>query len=249
MTKRPPLAVILLVIVICFALGLLNVLLQDNDDPSSLPTPFVPSPTNTISSSINSILIVGVDDLGYSAPQVRAIWIAAYRSSNSDIYLHGIPLDTRIPGQEGKKIIDQFQWNPEAGLSKSFTDGLFEIIQLRPNLTILLDDHAFAQTIDYLGGVEIRGKNLDGESVLTFLSLSWDRPGVLLVNQADIIQSLIPKALSLPETPELTELFTLIPDHMYLSMEINQAVAFVLPIREIDADSVFLILPEEYIEN
>lgn len=249
MTKRPPLAVIILVIVICFALGLLNVLLREPEDPSSLPTALPPSPFDAIDSSINSILIIGVDDLHSSTLQLRAIWIAAYRTHEKVIYLHGFPLDAKIPEEEDIKLSDAFAWTPQSGLGADFSDRLYQIIPLHPNLTIILDDTAFARTIDFLGGVEIRNKILDGDSVLTFLSLSWDRPEILLANQTDIIQSLIPKALSLPETPELTELLGLIPEHVNLSMEISQAVGFVLPLRDTDQDSIFIILPDDTTEN
>ena len=104
MTKRPPLAVIILVIIICFALGLLNVLLREPEDPSSLPTALPPSPFEAIDSSINSILIIGVDDLQNSTPRLRAIWIAAYRTHEDVIYLHGFPLDVMIPGEKDIKL-------------------------------------------------------------------------------------------------------------------------------------------------
>jgi hypothetical protein len=242
MTKRPPLAVILIVIVICFALGLVNVLLQDQEDPSSAPTSFLPSPSETAPSPISNILVIGVDDLTRIDPKLRAIWIATHRSTENIIYLHGIPLNANIPEEEGKQLGDVFEWSSQTGLNKVFLDQLNKIIPLEPHLTIILDDTAFARAIDYLGGIEIRGKNLDGESILTFLSLSWDQPGILIQDQADIIRAIIPKALGLPDTPELTELLALVPDHASLSMEISEAVGLVLPLRKATADSIFIIL-------
>jgi hypothetical protein len=244
MTKRPPFAVILLVIFICFALGLLNVLLRGSEESSSIPTPFSPSPSVTTTSSINNILIIGVDDLGSVKPKLRAIWIATYRSNENIIYLHGIPLNVNIPGEEGTPLSESFEWSTQNGINAEFRDYLYEIIPLHPNLTIILDDTAFARAIDYLGGIEIRGKTLDGESVLTFLSLSWDQPGILIQNQADIIHSIIPKALGLPETPELTELLALIPDHASISLEISEAVGIILPLRKTTPDSIFIILSD-----
>jgi hypothetical protein len=246
MTKRPPLAVILLVIVICFVLGLLNVLLREPEEHSSNPTPFLPSPGEPTPSSISNILIIGVDDLRHTAPKLRAVWIATYRSNENVIYLHGIPLNANIPGEEDAQLSDIFEWTPETGLSREFSNQLYEIIPLDPNLTIILDDSAFARTIDYLGGVEIRGKTLDGESVLTFLSISWDQPEILIQNQADIVRSIIPKALNLPETPELTDLLALIPDHASLSLEISEAVGLILPLRKTPSDSIFIILSEGF---
>jgi hypothetical protein len=243
MTKRPPIAVILLVIVICFALGLLNVLLRDHEEPSSLPTPFIPSPSVT-ASSIRNILIVGLDNLAQTEPKLRATWIATYRNSENIIYLHGIPVNSNVPGDDKTQLNDVLNWSSINGLNQEFLDALYEIIPLRPTLIIVLDDSAFAKTIDYLGGIDIRGKNLDGESILTFLSLSWDQPEILIQNQADIIRSIIPKALALPESPELTQLFALIPDHVNLSLDISEAVGLILPLRKTSPESIFIIMPE-----
>ena len=244
MTKRPPLVVILLVIVICFGLGLLNVLIREPQDPTSIPTAFLPSPSPT-TSSISNILIVGVDDLTRNNPKLRAIWIATFRSTEQIIYLHGIPLNAKVPGDEGIELEDLLKWSSQSSLDQSFLDNLFKVIPLHPTVTIILDDTAFARVIDYLGGIEIRGKALDGESILTFLSLSWDQPGILVQNQADIIRAIIPKALALPETPELTPLLKLIPDHTSLSLDITEAVGLILPLRETSDDSIFIILPTE----
>ena len=243
MTKRPPLAVILLVIVICFALGLLNVLLREPEEPSSLPTPFLPSPSIT-DSPIKNILIVGLDDLAKAEPKLRAIWIATYRTSENIIYLHGIPVNAAVPGDDETHLNDVMKWSSKNGLNQEFLDVIFKIIPLHPTLTIVLDDSAFAKTIDYLGGIDIRGNTLDGDSILTFLSLSWDQPEILIRNQADIIRSIIPKALALPESPELTQLLTLIPDHAHLSLDVSEAVGMISPLRETSPESIFIILPE-----
>jgi hypothetical protein len=244
MTKRPPLAVILLVIVICFALGLLNVLIRESEDPATIPTAFLPSPSAT-SSTISNILIIGVDDLTQNNPKLRAIWIATFRSTEQIIYLHGIPLNGKVPGEEGIQLDDSLKWSSQSGLDQSFLDSLYEIIPLHPTVIIILDDIAFASAIDYLEGIEIRGKTLDGDSILTFLSLSWDQPVILVQNQADIIRAIIPKALALPATPELTPLLALIPDHVSLSLDISEAVGLILPLRETSPDSIFIILPTE----
>jgi hypothetical protein len=243
MTKRPPLVVILLVIAICFVLGLLNVLLHKPEDASAVPTPFLPSPSKTATSPISNILIIGVDDLTRTSPKLRAIWIATHRSDENIIYLHGIPLNTTISVQKDTQLKDIFAFYSQTGISAEFINNLYEIIPLHPNLIVVLDDIAFAKAIDYLGGIEIRGRNLNGESVLTFLSLSWDQPGILIQDQAEIIRSIIPKAFELPETPELTELLTLIPDHASLSLELSEAVAMILPMRKTAPNSIFIILP------
>jgi hypothetical protein len=244
MSKRPPLAVILFVMIVCFALGLLNVLLKEPVDQSPTTTPISPTPLEADSPSIYSILIVGVNDLQSSDPQLRAIWIAAYRSSEDAIYLHGIPIHAIVPGGKERSLNDLFAWSSQKGLDEEFFDNLYQVIPLSPNLTIVMDDLAFEKIIDYLGGVEISGKTINGQNTLAFLSLFWEQPDALLEHQADMLRSLYPKALDLPESAELTELMSLIPEHVNLSMEISEAVALILPLRNVHPEAVFLILPE-----
>ena len=96
MAKRPPLAVILVVIVLCFALGLLNVLL-DSPDTAEIP-PTAPSPSAIVedSSNLRSVLIIGIDELRSPAPELRAVWILLYELSSETIYVHGVPVDAEI---------------------------------------------------------------------------------------------------------------------------------------------------------
>ena len=249
MTKRPPFVVIILVIIACFALGILNVLITDPDEPTPLSDTPYPTNIETTDSPIQSLLIVGVDDLRNIKPKLRAIWIAVYRSTEKVVYLHGVSLDTLIPGNDGTSLESLFSWSSQAGPGIEFTAGLYETLPIHSNLTIVLDDIAFAAVVDYLGGADIRGNTLDGESTLTFLSLYWDQPKLLLQNQASVIQALIPKALDQPESPELTDLFSLVPTHVFLSMDISTAVAKIYPLRDTNPDSVFLILPEDDTEN
>ena len=242
MTKRPPLTVILLVIVLCFALGVLNVLLNSPDEPvSQSPTPTAPTvPDN--SSNLLSVLIVGVDQLSSADPNLRSLWVALYDETGGTLYLHGVPLDSVVNGIKGTRIEDAFTWSQQEGVDPQFLSSLYSILALSPDLVVLLDDVAFASVVNFLGGVDIEGAKLDGSSVLAFLSLSWDKPEVLLNNQALILEALVPQALASAPSPELTELIALIPEHVYLSQDVTDAVALLTPLREIGSENIFFIL-------
>jgi hypothetical protein len=245
MTKRPPFIVIILVVILCFVLGILNVFIRDPEAPTPASDTPLPTEIAVTDSPIQSILIIGVDDLRNLKPKLRAIWVAAYRSSEKIIYLHALSLDTPLPEDPTTTLQDNFSYAPQSGPGVEFLDGIHDVLPLDPTLTMVLDDIAFAELVDYLGGIEVQGNALDGESVLTFLSLHWDQPKLLLQNQASIVRALIPKALDQPESPELTDLFSLVPSHAFLSMDISTTVAMLYPLREINPDSVFLIMPED----
>jgi hypothetical protein len=246
MTKRPPLAVILVVIVLCFALGLLNVLLGSPEETVAPP----PNPTRTAIAEnltdLRSVMIVGVDELNSPTPSLRALWFLLYQVSGETLYLHGVPIDSAAGDSVSATLRDIFTWSVQDGLDPEFTETLYQILPLSPDLIVVNDDIAFASAVNYLGGVDIEGAAFDGESILAFLSLSWNKPDILLNNQALILEALIPEALSVAPSPEFTELIELIPEHVHISLDVTDAVAMLTPLREISQENIFLILlPEE----
>jgi hypothetical protein len=243
MTKRPPLAVILVVIVLCFALGLLNVLIGSPEEIAT-PPPNPPTPTAIAENltDLRSVLIVGVDELNSPTPSLRALWVLLYEVSGETLYLHGVPLDAATGSPNSRSLKDLFAWSIQDGLDPEFTSTLYQILPLSPDLIVVNDDAAFASAVNYLGGVDIEGAKFDGESILAFLSLSWDKPEILINNQSLILEALIPKALSSAPSPELSELIELIPEHVYLSQDVTDAVAMLTPLREISPENIFFIL-------
>jgi hypothetical protein len=212
-------------------------------EPTPSPSPIVESPNiDESSANLLSVLIVGVDELTRQDPTLRAVWVMLYDATRERLYLHGIPID--INTIEGGVITleDSFRWSLREGLDPDFMDALHQILPLSPDLIVVNDETAFASAVNYLGGVEIEGAELDGESVLAFLSLSWEKPGVLLSNQALLLEALVPRALTSAPSPELTELIELIPEHVYLSLDVTDAVSLLTPLREISPDNIFFIL-------
>lgn len=242
MTKRPPIPVIVLVIILCFVLGLLNVVLDNSDNTLSSTSTPTPSVLSENPSDLRSVLIVGVDNLESPSPSLRAVWVLLYQISSDSLYLHGLPLDAKSGGDGTETLRDLFAWSIEDGLDEDFTQELLRILPLSPDLIVVNDETAFASAVNYLGGVEIEGKSLDGESVIAFLSLSWEKPEILLNNQALLLEALVPKALASSPTPELTDLAELIPEHVYISLDVTEAVALMNPLRKISPDNIFFIL-------
>ena len=109
-------------------------------------------------------------------------------------------------------------------------------------MVVVLDEVAFTSLVNYVGGVELAGALLDGKSVLDFLSVAWLNPDLLLENQAMIIKGILPRALGLAPSPELTELIQLIPEHAYISLDVTDAVGLISPLRKITSENVFFIL-------
>lgn len=240
MTNKPPFAVILLVIFVCSGLGILNVLLGVQQ-PETLdpPTPQLAPSTND---ALQSVLILGVDQLRVATPTLRSIWIALFQPNGETVYMHGVSLNESAPGVDPRSLAELFDWSNQEGLDPTFERALFRILPLPPDMVVVLDEVAFTSLVNYVGGVELAGALLDGKSVLDFLSVAWLNPDLLLENQAMIIKGILPRALGLAPSPELTELIQLIPEHAYISLDVTDAVGLISPLRKITSENVFFIL-------
>jgi hypothetical protein len=242
MTKKPPLAIILFVIVVCFVLGIVNVVLTSPEEPAALPTSLPTEAPQDADTSLQSVLILGVDRLDVEHPILRSVWFALFQRSSDTVYLHGVPLNASAQDLDPGTLQELFTWNRESGTNQIFNNVLYRILPLSPNLTVILDDQAFSMAIDYLGGIDFQGAMLDGDSALSFVSLSTDDYELLLNNQAQIIKAMIPEALKLAPSPELTDLVKLIPEHASLSLDVTDAIGVLSPLRTISEENIFFIL-------
>lgn len=242
MTKKPPLAIIIIVIVLCFALGVLNVFLTKSDGPAASATPMPTDPPVETETALRSVLLLGVNRLDIDHPVLRSIWFALFQPGGDTVYLHGIALNASAPDLDPGALHEIFTWDRETGTNETFRRMLFRVLPLTPDLTIVLDDHAFSNAIDYLGGIEFQGTRMDGEGILSIASQSTEEYDLLLGIQSEIIKAMIPEALKLAPSPELTELLNLVPEHADLSLDVNDALALITPLRTVPADNVFFIL-------
>jgi hypothetical protein len=242
MTKKPPLAIIIIVIVICFALGVLNVFLTKYDGPVVSATPLpTDSPVET-ETALRSVLLLGVNRLDVEHPALRSIWFALFQPGGDTVYLHGIALNASAPELDPGALHEIFTWDSETGTNETFRRMLFHVLPLTPDLTIVLDDQAFSKAIDYLGGVEFQGKRMEGEGIISIVNQPTEDYEFLLEVQSEIIKAMIPEALKLAPSPELTELLNLVPEHADISLEVKDALALITPLRTVPAENVFFIL-------
>lgn len=245
MTNKPPFAVILLVVFVCSGLGILNVLLgvpSSETAASQTPDPPTPQSAPTTNDPLQSVLILGVDKLGNAKPTLRSVWIALFQPTGETVYMHGVSLNESAPSIDPRTLGELFDWSNQEGLNPTFEAALFQIIPLPPDLVVVLDEVAFAALVNYVGGVDVAGALFDGESVLAFLSVAWPNPDLLLENQAMIIKGIIPRAIELAPSPELTDLIQLIPEHASISLDVTDAVGLISPLRKITPENVFFIL-------
>ncbi len=223
---------------VAFAIGLASVLIgraqrgRQPAAPSDLQAPLTAVSENQV-----SLLILGVDRLLAPQPQLEAVWVATYRPPGRDLFLFGLPTNYYRPGQEGD-LQTLFRWTPGGDLPTAFQESLRGALPLDYQVVIVLDQVAFAGLVDFLGGVTYQGAELDGQETVAALDLMVHGPEAALRAQQQLLEALAFQAAGMSTTPEITPLLAYLPEHAYLSVPPEEALAMLAPLFPLDPDRV-----------
>jgi len=228
MGRRAQLKLLLLVIMVGFVLGLLSVLLGHFEAGNAGGTPTVPAGIGQ-----TTILILGVDRFD-QPPALRAIWFATFRPPGRSVFLYGLPTNAPIAAEDIVTLNALFSWSADQGVDPLFLDTLAGVVPLQPDVTVLMDETAFASLIDYLGGVDLNGTVFSGTEVLGFLSLVVEEPEASLASQSRLIEAMVQRLPTLGALPDVTPLLGLVPDHAHLSLPSNQLMAMLSPLFPVE---------------
>jgi hypothetical protein len=244
MAPRTWLRALIFLLFLCFGLGLLSVMLQEDDGspsapPTAHPVPIATSVTSAAPAAPGSaILVLGVDDLSKEQPRLLAAWVAAHDTTQDQLLLYGIPISTAAPGTDEVPLAALFRWSREAGLDPEFASALAALAPLPYQATVVMDETAFATGVDVLGGADLGGTRLQGEQVLAFLRILQTNPEALLAAQSEVLLALRPGLQDLGPTPDISRLAVLHPEHVYLSLDEQQLAALVAPMMPFEAASI-----------
>lgn len=239
MSNRAPFKLLLLVVVVCFALGLLSVFLRQAQQSSGAMTP---TPTELASNGQTTILVLGVDTFTANDPKLNSIWFATFRLPGKDVFLYGVPINQPVATGGATGLQALFHWSAEQGVDATFLSRLQEIVPLPPQVIVLMDNTAFATIVDFLGGVDLNGSAFNGPQVLGVLSLVGDDPQALLATQAHLLEALVQKLPSLGETPDVSPIQALVPEHVHLTIPVSQVLGLIAPLLPIEPSSVYVSL-------
>jgi hypothetical protein len=122
-----------------------------------------------------------------------------------------------------------------------------EIAPGEPLAYVIMDEIAFAELIDYLGGTRLNNDIMDGKSATAVLEMLVDQPEAALTMQQIMLTSLADQASKLSSTPELTPLMEQIPAHAYTSLPPAELATIAIPLLPItSAQLEFQLLPEDH---
>ena len=229
---------------VCFVLGVAGVLLRRPNPgmPSPIAKPVISlaSPAaGILTSPQTTILILGLSGVSDDPARLESIWFASFRLPNTEVYLHGVPLDARRASR-GRTLSEVFSWSPKKGASAAFLEDLAVVAPLETDATVVLDRQAFAALVDYLGGIELSGASYSGEQVLGILDLLAERPASALQAQADILEAMSRRLPEVGATPDLSDLLDLVPKHARSSMPPGELVALLAPLLPASPESLHI---------
>ena len=248
MRKKPPAITFLFIILVCFVVGFLSALLRGvNREGSDQGTAVVEpnavtegSPTLQ-RSDLNSVLILGIDEIESENAALRAVWLATYDETGEAITLLGFPIDAQIGSTSSAQLKDLFRWSQEDEVSPLFLSVMQQVPSGEPEAVIVLDEAGFSEVIDFMGGVELSGERLNGDAVLGVLRLLNDDPHTSLSIQEHILEAMVTQASYFEDTLELTPLFSLIPAHAYTSKPTDQLFALLTPLLPLNQRKIQVV--------
>jgi hypothetical protein len=239
MTQKSILRLLLPIAVISFMLGLLSVLVLDTpgaDDVSASPSALVSALSDN--PDLTTLLILGIDQMGESNPRLLAVWWVSFDLTGGEISVFGIPIDASLPGSSHPPLMQAFELKNDHSPSQAFLSALASVSPQYPDVVVVLDEAAFSQLIDFMGGVWLEGTVFNGQDILSALHLVYDEPGLLISMQASILLSLSYQSSELEEHPEITQLTELIPAHAYTSIPPTTLVNLLIPLLPLDPNSI-----------
>ncbi len=231
MKKEPSRIPLLSIAIFFFVVGALSVLinLSNSNDPEERSRP---TDTGSNTSQKNA-LIVGVDRLDQSEPQLLSVWLATFQFPSKEVLLQGFPTNFQS-STSSIPLSHLFGWAPDFSVNAGFIDAIQNAADVEVDVVLVLDEVGFATLIDYLEGITLTGNFMDGSTVISALRVFYEDPLISLEAQGKVLRALADRVGTLGEAPNLTPLFNLIPEHAYTSESpsvIAVSFGFLLPLH------------------
>jgi len=241
MRNRSSLALIIPLLIVCFAAGVLSVVLKpppQNSRPAAVTpfstSPFIATPTRAARSTV---IVFGVDSFDAdSSGTLLSMWLISFGPRHEPIELTGVSFDAPLP--DGRTLREAYSLFEPPDYGAQFIASLAVFTPNPIQGFVVLDRIGFASVVDYLGGFTLGDQAYDGARTLVALGILEDNAQESLKLQARILRAMVDAAPALGRTPEVTSLTTLVPDHAFSSPAAAQLATMLIPLLPIDPERV-----------
>jgi hypothetical protein len=251
MRIKTPATYIILLVFVCFAAGILSVVLRPDqllEGLLSLSTQAQTPTDEAIEEDLPieghdgriTILIMGVDHIANPEGKLLAVWFLTFKPGEKHLSLLGLPLDLPI-SEDQPSLGESFNlWDPPE-YGAGFINQLSAYAPSPIHGFVALDEHGFAVLLDYFGGVDLDDQLLDGSSLIGSLRLTYENPQAALKLQARVLESLRNQVGLIGTTPELTPLTSLSPIHAYTSPSPPELATLAIPLLPLAPENITII--------
>lgn len=219
-----------LIIGLFFVAGIATVLLGA-EQPNEAVAGTQPGEAN------QTILVLGVDDLGAASPRLVAVWQATFNAENQDLLLYGEPVDREVCNVQSATLRELFSWDAGSGLRPEF---LAAFGSNPPEAYVVADEFAFTRLIDELEGLELNGAELNGDQVVAVLRTLYGNPVGALTSQEQFLIALSQRAAGIESSINLNSLTDLMPEHAFSSVPPQELLTIYLRLQPLDGSSVLV---------
>jgi hypothetical protein len=179
----------------------------------------------TMNNGQRSILFISTTSLTTSNPQLESIWLATYFSTDTVIRLLPIfPTRNQSKSDFDDQLMQSFKLDKLDRIP--ILDHDFIDLLKKNNYWwsgyIVLDNVAMTKIINLLGGIDINGKILMGDQVVEEFPKVSDDPQDAFSSQAAILQSTCHKLQAISLNPDMSKLFSLLPNHILTNLDSSQ---------------------------
>jgi hypothetical protein len=158
----------------------------------------------------------------------------------TELFFLGIHPDAAAHSDSQRSLRDLFSLSAEQEPSEVFLAEFQGERFFVPHAVVVLDEVAFSALIDYLSGVDIRGAELQGTQVIEILRvLRNDRENSLAL-QIEVLTGLTARLPYLDESPDLTPLVALLPEHGYLSLPPFRVMTLFGPALSVPPEKIYI---------
>ena len=245
--------IILILVSLCFCIGLGTVLFGEQTTASPLSSIRRFLPAGGLSPLLNperslktTVLILGIDRFDRPDPALKSIWLLTVQPPEKNVILSGVPTNLDLVEGANVTLESFFAWTPDNVVAPPFLEAIERALRVEVDIVVVMDEYAFSNIIDYLGGLPLEGdlglpledNNLTGQQVLALHTVFAADPDGLVSLQANILQSLIPQVQKLGSNPNLDPLLALIPEHAYISIHEAQLAVLLSHLLPLEAELV-----------
>lgn len=169
-----------------------------------------------------TLMFISASNLDSLNQRLESVWLATYFPSDTTLqWLPIFPAGDATLSEFEQDLLNSFKLNKQVG-GIIIDPGFLHVLQENNywwSGYILLDETSLAKIFTQLGGIDLNGKTLYGAQVVSELLSEAENPRNAYSSQVALIQSICHKFSQVDTKLVVTQLQSMIPDHILTDLD------------------------------